>query len=253
MSTTRHEHWRVSVETSGEHIVSIEPEMLAGREISEADEGAIRTAAHHLLSFIGDTPSASSPEPVAWLRQGAKEPVQGVPFGAMWITDEHDPKGFPVYAIPSPSPQMVGSALQASDLEFENGKLVKVRGARPEYSDGYKLIEYVRELAGLVYSAAHHRQAFCIDRGASIAALQEWSDQKYGSPFSISACNDLLSVLAQFGILSQEPVVWVVPGSDNARDDGSIDAMAWKQGEFTRPLYAAGRAALSSATPEKQP
>lgn len=52
----RHPHWRVSVETSGETIVSIEPEMLAGREISEADEDAIRTAAHHLLAFIGDPP-----------------------------------------------------------------------------------------------------------------------------------------------------------------------------------------------------
>lgn len=50
-----HRHWRVVVETSGEHIVSIEPEMLAGREISEADEDVIRTAAHHLLAFIGDS------------------------------------------------------------------------------------------------------------------------------------------------------------------------------------------------------
>lgn len=54
MSESKHEHWRVSVETSGEQIVAIEPEMLAGREISEADEDAIRTAAHHLLAFIGD-------------------------------------------------------------------------------------------------------------------------------------------------------------------------------------------------------
>lgn len=50
----RHDHWRVSVETSGEQIVAIESDMLAGREISEADEDAIRTAAHHLLAFIGD-------------------------------------------------------------------------------------------------------------------------------------------------------------------------------------------------------
>lgn len=50
----RHPHWRVCVETSGEQIVAIESEMLAGREISEADEHAIRTAAHHLLVFIGD-------------------------------------------------------------------------------------------------------------------------------------------------------------------------------------------------------
>lgn len=50
----RHPHWRVSVETSGKQIVAIEPEMLAGRELSEADEDAIRTAARHLLAFIGD-------------------------------------------------------------------------------------------------------------------------------------------------------------------------------------------------------
>jgi len=44
----------VSVETSGDLIVAIETNMLAGREISKADEVAIRTAAHHLLAFIGD-------------------------------------------------------------------------------------------------------------------------------------------------------------------------------------------------------
>lgn len=54
-----HPHWRVSVETSGDLIVAIETEMLCGREISEADESAIRTAAHHLLAFIGDP----SPQP----------------------------------------------------------------------------------------------------------------------------------------------------------------------------------------------
>lgn len=36
-----------------------------------------------------------------------------------------------------------------------------------------------------------------------------------------------------------EPVAcWVVPGVDTARDSGFIDAMAWKEGEFTKPLYA---------------
>jgi hypothetical protein len=58
-NSVTHSHWRVSVETSGEQIVAIETEMLAGREISEADEDAIRTAAHHLLAFIGDP----SPQP----------------------------------------------------------------------------------------------------------------------------------------------------------------------------------------------
>lgn len=62
MRENRHPHWRVSVETSGELIVAIEPEMLAGREISEADEDAIRTAAHHLLAFIGDPAPQSRAE-----------------------------------------------------------------------------------------------------------------------------------------------------------------------------------------------
>jgi hypothetical protein len=36
-----------------------------------------------------------------------------------------------------------------------------------------------------------------------------------------------------------EPVAWVIPGDDNARFDGWLDAKAWREGEFTRPLYAA--------------
>lgn len=33
-------------------------------------------------------------------------------------------------------------------------------------------------------------------------------------------------------------VAWVIPGDDNARPNGFIDAMAWREGEFTRPLFA---------------
>jgi hypothetical protein len=48
-----------------------------------------------------------------------------------------------------------------------------------------------------------------------------------------------LSALApQAGDNAEEPVAWVIPGSDNARADGFIDAMAWQEGEFSRPLYA---------------
>lgn len=36
-----------------------------------------------------------------------------------------------------------------------------------------------------------------------------------------------------------EPVAWILPGDDTAHDDGSIDALIFSQGEFTRPLYAA--------------
>lgn len=50
------DHWSVTVERNGEQIVTIETNCLAGREISTEDEEAIRTAAHHLLAFIGDPP-----------------------------------------------------------------------------------------------------------------------------------------------------------------------------------------------------
>lgn len=38
---------------------------------------------------------------------------------------------------------------------------------------------------------------------------------------------------------TQKPFAWVIPGSDTANDRGFIDAMAWEEGEFTKPLYAA--------------
>lgn len=40
-----------------------------------------------------------------------------------------------------------------------------------------------------------------------------------------------------------EPYAWVVPGDDQSRPSGSIDAMAWREGEFTKPLYAQPQAA----------
>jgi hypothetical protein len=48
------DHWSVTVERNGEQIVTIESNCLSGREISPEDEEAIRTAARHLLAFIGD-------------------------------------------------------------------------------------------------------------------------------------------------------------------------------------------------------
>lgn len=48
------EHWSVSVERNGELVVTIETNCLSGRDISDADAETIRTAARHLLSFIGE-------------------------------------------------------------------------------------------------------------------------------------------------------------------------------------------------------
>jgi hypothetical protein len=47
------DHWAVTVECNGEKIVTIESNCLSGRDISPDDEEVIRTAAEHLLSFIG--------------------------------------------------------------------------------------------------------------------------------------------------------------------------------------------------------
>jgi hypothetical protein len=47
-------HWRVEVSVNGESILSIEPEMLAGKsDLTEQDEAAILTAAQNLLGFLG--------------------------------------------------------------------------------------------------------------------------------------------------------------------------------------------------------
>lgn len=50
------EHWAVTVSRSGETIVTIESNCLCGRDISPEDYGTIRTAALHLLGFIGESP-----------------------------------------------------------------------------------------------------------------------------------------------------------------------------------------------------
>ncbi|QFG35294.1 hypothetical protein BDE18_3357 [Paracoccus pantotrophus] len=50
----QHPHWAVTVETGGEQIVRIETECYGGRELSAADEDAVRTAVRHLLAFVGD-------------------------------------------------------------------------------------------------------------------------------------------------------------------------------------------------------
>lgn len=55
----RHEHWCISVETSGELIVAISSERLAGRELSPVDEVTVFYAINHLLSFMG-LPAAHS-------------------------------------------------------------------------------------------------------------------------------------------------------------------------------------------------
>lgn len=49
-----HEHWRISVESSGDLVVAIENDCLAGRKLSEIDYATIRHAITHLTAFLGD-------------------------------------------------------------------------------------------------------------------------------------------------------------------------------------------------------
>lgn len=50
----RADHYAVTVRRNGDEIVTIETNCLSGRQISSADEKAIRWSARQLLGFIGD-------------------------------------------------------------------------------------------------------------------------------------------------------------------------------------------------------
>jgi hypothetical protein len=51
------QHWAVSVAVDGEHVLTIESNCLSGVGNIDEHEGAIETAARHLLSFIGRSES----------------------------------------------------------------------------------------------------------------------------------------------------------------------------------------------------
>lgn len=46
-------------------------------------------------------------------------------------------------------------------------------------------------------------------------------------------------VFEGYQVVIARPVAWVIPGDDNANANGFIDAMAWHEDEFSRPLYGA--------------
>jgi hypothetical protein len=58
------ESWAVTVERNGENIVTVSSNCLSGRDLQDGDERTIRTAAEHLLSFIGQyAVAAETPRP----------------------------------------------------------------------------------------------------------------------------------------------------------------------------------------------
>lgn len=60
MSGAPREHWAVTVWRNGEAILTIESNMLSGRDLSPEDVDCVRRSALHLASFIGQAPA---PEP----------------------------------------------------------------------------------------------------------------------------------------------------------------------------------------------
>jgi hypothetical protein len=54
----------------------------------------------------------------------------------------------------------------------------------------------------------------------------------------IRAISKAADLLATHEPPADQPVAWIIPGDDNARADGSIDARISEEGEFTKPLYA---------------
>lgn len=79
-------------------LVSGGPHWCDGEE-PMANRGHFARMVREFAKSVGQSPQPQK-QPVAWLRHGEAVPVQGVPFGAMWISDESDPRAFPVYASP---------------------------------------------------------------------------------------------------------------------------------------------------------
>lgn len=79
-----------------------------------------------------------------------------------------------------------------------------------------------------------------------VAALREWSEQKYGQAFSISACRDLLGVLKGANQTPAPNVPPILKGVGKINGDGWKDStckgeivFAWNR-EHPKP-YAAGQ------------
>jgi hypothetical protein len=87
----------------------------------------------------------------------------------------------------------------------------------------------------LVEAAKDFMELFVIDIGDDrFLSVQDIDHNEMANRYEA-----LSAALVQAPVQREQPVAWVIPGDDNARADGFLDAMAWQEGEFTRPLYAA--------------
>jgi hypothetical protein len=96
-------------------------------------------------------------EPVAWLRNGENVPVRQVPLGAMWISDENDPRAFPVFAAPpAPESHVVGNDFEA--LAKQIGEAERPASGGP-WCDGHEPIENRDYFAKMVRNFAENLPA----------------------------------------------------------------------------------------------
>lgn len=70
----QHEHWAVTVQRNGETVVTIESNLISGRELQPGDEAVIEQAARHLLGFLGKGALLMGP-PVDFWAQSNREQV----------------------------------------------------------------------------------------------------------------------------------------------------------------------------------
>ncbi len=73
------QHWAVAVERNGETVLNIASNFLSGRDLGPEDKATIRTAAEHLLAFIGYEAPLPSQDRVRLADRGLKfaEHVRG--------------------------------------------------------------------------------------------------------------------------------------------------------------------------------
>jgi hypothetical protein len=87
--------------------------------ISSGSRKRRREATYQRGYEAGLAAAAAKSDPVAYLRHGEQTFVQNVPFGAMWISDEDDPRSFPVYDRPQRSaPSIAVTALAVAYQKY---------------------------------------------------------------------------------------------------------------------------------------
>lgn len=94
------QHWGVDVRVNGEHVLTIESNCLSGRELSDVDEEAIRTAAQHLLAFVGDESSEAKKQREAMRSEVLRIAAACARFQHLYVDEleQDDLKQFGEYA-----------------------------------------------------------------------------------------------------------------------------------------------------------